>query len=66
VLNNRSTIWNELQEAEGDVGRYLKNQFRALLQHNYIDEWISIHLDYSEQARIWTILGELEVFTITA
>lgn len=63
VLNNRSSVWKELQAAEGDVGIYLKNQFGALLQNEYIDEWIAVHLDYSEQARIRTIIGELQTFT---
>ena len=63
VLNNRTTIWDELQAAKGDVSVYLAGQFRALLENDYIEEWIAVHLDYSEQARIRTILGALQVFT---
>ena len=63
VLNNRTTIWAELQAAEGDVGMYLTSQFRALLDNDYIEEWIAVHLDYSEQARIRIILSGLQTLT---
>lgn len=62
VLNNRTAIWNELRRADEGVKHYLKEQFRAWLQNDYIDEWISVHLERSEQKRLRTIVGELTAF----
>jgi hypothetical protein len=62
VLNNRAAIWSELRKAEGEVADFLKEQFSRLLQNNYADEWISSHLDFTEQRRVRLILGEMEAF----
>jgi hypothetical protein len=37
----------------------LKDQFRQLLSQKYIDEWISVHLEYNEQKRVGFILGSM-------
>jgi len=65
VLNNRTTVWQEMQEAENKVKSYLKGEFRAFLDSDFIDEWISAHLEFYEQGRIRTILGELNTFVNT-
>lgn len=62
VLNNRTTIWKEMHEADEAVRNYLKSQFEKLLENEYIDEWISSHLEYREQARKGTIFGEMNEF----
>ena len=62
VLNNRSTVWNEMRESENKVKAYLKEQFRTFLEGDFVDEWISAHLEFYEQSRIRTILGELDAF----
>jgi len=62
ILNNRTSIWQELKNADPAVVIYLKKQFTILLKNEHIDEWLSVHLDLSEQARARTILGELKLF----
>jgi len=62
LLNNRNAIWNELQAADKEVNTWLKNQFRLMLENEYIGEWISVHLDRNEQRRLTLILGELTAF----
>ena len=62
ILNNRTTIWDELRAANEEASHYLKQEFGRLLANEYIDEWISVHLEHSEQARIRTILGELDAW----
>ena len=62
VLNNRNSIWEELQTADKEVKAYLKEQFRILLENEYISEWISVHLEQSEQKRLPMIIGELTAF----
>lgn len=62
ILNNRSVIWDELHQAPENVKQYLKKEILALLENEYIEEWISVHLDYNEQGRVRTIIGELTSF----
>lgn len=62
VLNNRNSIWGELQTADKEVKAYLKEQFRILLENEYISEWISVHLEQSEQKRLRMIIEELTAF----
>ncbi len=62
VLNNRTSIWEELQTADKEVKAYLKEQFRSLLENEYISEWISVHLEQYEQKRVRMIIGELTSF----
>jgi len=59
VLNNRQSIWEEIKRAAEPVKQYLKDQFRQLLSQKYIDEWISVHLEYNEQKRVGFILGSM-------
>jgi hypothetical protein len=62
VLNNRNTIWKEIQEADKPVKQYLKDEFIKLVAGNNIDEWIAAHLDYNDQQRGDYILDRLKVF----
>jgi predicted nucleotidyltransferase len=62
VLNNRQSIWEEIRNAKEPVKQYLKAEFAKLLDQKYIDEWISVHLEYSEQRRVGFILGSISEF----
>lgn len=62
VLNNRNTIWEEMEAADQDVIEYMKKEFETLLANPYIEEWIGSHLEYSEQNRVRLIAGNLKNF----
>jgi predicted nucleotidyltransferase len=62
ILNYRHAIWNELEQAPQNVQQYLKDSFKTLLDDIYLYEWISAHLDYSEQQRVNFIIGGLNNF----
>ncbi len=62
VLNNRNSIWEELQATDAAVKAYLKEQFRLQLENEYFGEWVSMHLEQNEQRRLRMIIGELTVF----
>lgn len=62
ILNNRTSIWQELTSAAAPVKTYLKDVFSELLHNKYIDEWISAHLEYTEQERQYFILGSVQEF----
>jgi predicted nucleotidyltransferase len=59
VLNNRHSIWNEIRDSDEPVKQYLKEEFAKLLDQKYIDEWIGVHLEYSEQRRVGFIIGNM-------
>lgn len=62
LLNSRNTIWRELEEAPQEVKWYITKFFSALLENNYLYEWISVHLDFSEQKRVANIIDCLQKF----
>ncbi|MCF2486669.1 nucleotidyl transferase AbiEii/AbiGii toxin family protein [Dyadobacter sp. CY347] len=59
ILNNRSSIWKEFNNASPKVKSYLQTEFSMLLENKYIDEWISANLEFSEQKRVGYIIGSL-------
>lgn len=59
LLNNRSTIWDEINNADDSVKEYLLEEFKALAENRYIDEWISVHLGYRDQDRLYYIIGSI-------
>jgi hypothetical protein len=65
VWNNRTTIWDEMQAAPVNVKEYLKAEFENLSKSNFLYEWISVHLDYTEQNRTGFIVGGLEQFILS-
>lgn len=65
ILNNRNTIWAEMEDAEETVKEYLKDEFRKLLNQKYLYEWISCHLDYVERNRTSMIIDKLKAFCNT-
>ena len=62
LLNNRKTIWQELKETPVTLRSYLQGELFSLLNEPYVDEWISVHLDYDEQRRVNYIMGNMEEF----
>jgi predicted nucleotidyltransferase len=62
VLNTRTAVWEDFQNTSKDVKQYLKTEFTQLLAYPYIDEWISVHLSYTEQRRVNFIIGRLTEF----
>jgi len=62
VFNNRPSIYKEMQEADPVVTGFLRESFQILLQQPHFYEWISVHLDYTEQTRVGHIIGGLSDF----
>jgi len=61
-LNNRNAIWDELEKAPSHLRVYLKNEFEKISQKDFLYEWISANLDYTEQKRTDFIVGGIEGF----
>ena len=62
VLENRTSIWQEMSNAEPHLKEYLVNEFTILYKHPYVREWIDAHsLSYSPPSS-YIILQDMEDF----
>ena len=62
VLNNRNAIWDEIEKSPAHLKAYLKNEFQKISQEDFLYEWVSANLDYTEQKRTDFIVGGIEAF----
>lgn len=62
VLNNRNAIWDEIEKSPAHLRAYLKNEFQKISQEDFLYEWVSANLDYTEQKRTDFIVGGIEAF----
>lgn len=60
LLNSRDVVFEEIGSAPESVRHYLKVEFEKLIQNKSFPEWITAHLDYSEQSRGEMILTRLK------
>jgi len=63
VLNNRNAVWNEMKIAAEPVKTFLQTEFKKISEHKFAYEWISAHLEYSEQHRANVIFERLIDFS---
>lgn len=59
LLNNRSTIWQEIKAIDGAVKSFILEEISMLLKNKYLDEWIGSHLEYNQQDRGAYIIDSL-------
>lgn len=63
VLENRFSVWEELNEAPVGLKQYLKNEFRKLLQNPLFEEWIDAHAGFGSPPATYYIIDRLEQFS---
>lgn len=62
VLENRSTIWEEMDEAESELKNYLISKFSQLLNNPFAEEWIAGYASYGSPDMTYVIIDQLEQF----
>lgn len=62
VLENRQTIWEELNNTTGEIRSYLINEFKQLKNKVNIFEWIDCHVEYGSPPASYFIINEIEKF----
>lgn len=62
VLENRQTIWEELNNTTGEIRNYLINEFKQLKNNVNLFEWIDSHVEYGSSPASYFILNEIEKF----
>ena len=63
VLENRQSIWEEINQLDGMIRDYLRSEFLNLLDHPYILEWIDCHVERSSPPATNNIFERLKEFT---
>lgn len=62
VLANRRSVWEDMGTAKTDVNAYLKNEFKALIENPYFEEWVDAHAGYSNPPATNFIIQNLHEF----
>lgn len=63
VLENRSSIWEEMNNLEGAIKEYLLAEFTKLLNNTHIFEWIDSHVERGSPPASYAILQALKKMT---
>ncbi|MDP1803140.1 MAG: nucleotidyl transferase AbiEii/AbiGii toxin family protein [Bacteroidota bacterium] len=63
VLENRQTIWDEINNAEEGLKNYLRKEFTRLLNNPHILEWIDGHVERGSPPATDFIFESLKKFT---
>ena len=63
VLENRMSIWKELNESNQELKSYLKTTFTNLLMNPNLFEWIDSHVERGFPPASYTIIDQLKKYT---
>lgn len=63
LLENRSTIWEELNSLEGDIKEYLMAEFKKLLDNPHIFEWVDSHVERASTPATYSLIEALKKLT---
>ena len=64
VLENRATIWKEMNNAGESLKEYLQSEFLILLENPNLFEWIDAHVERGSPPATYFIMDALQKFTI--
>lgn len=62
ILENRSTIWNELNSCNPELKSYFIHQFENLLRNRYHFEWIDANVERSTNPSTLKIISNIKAF----
>jgi predicted nucleotidyltransferase len=62
ILENRSTIWEEMNNAEPDLWIYLQNEFMNFHSNPHIEEWIGSHSSFYSPPSVYFIMEDMKIF----
>jgi predicted nucleotidyltransferase len=62
VLENRSSIWMEMNSCEINLKEYLKREFQDLIKNQNLFEWIDGHVERASPPATYQIMEQIEIF----
>lgn len=63
VLENRESIWEEMNNSGDAIKNYLRAEFLTLLSNHNLFEWIDCHVERGSPPATYLIIDELKKFT---
>lgn len=64
VLENRSVVWQELNEADNDIKKYLQMEFGNILNNPNHFEWIDGHVERGDTRSTEEIINAIQRFIL--
>lgn len=62
ILENRSTIWQEMTNTEPHLNAYLLNEFGEFNRNPYIEEWIGSNSTFYSPPSVYFIMEDMKSF----
>jgi len=62
ILENRASVWKEMNNATDNVRNYLRNEFKNLLANMNLFEWVDCHVERGSPPATYFIMDELKKF----
>ncbi len=62
VLENRRSVWSDLEAASPDVKGYLKQQFADLTTNPFFEEWVDAHAGFGSPPATYFIIDQITEF----
>lgn len=63
VLENRESIWEEMDNSDKSVKEYLQSEFKILLKNPNLFEWIDSHVERGSPPATYIIIDKIKTFT---
>lgn len=63
VLENRESIWEEMDNSDKSVKEYLQSEFQILLKNLNLFEWIDSHVERGSPPATYIIIDKIKTFT---
>lgn len=64
VLENRTSVWEEMNNLQGEIKEYLQQEFSILLNNANINEWIDVHVERASPPATYYIIEQLKKFSL--
>jgi predicted nucleotidyltransferase len=62
ILENRSSIWKEMNNTEPHVRDYLLNEFTNFNNNPHIEEWVGSHSSFYSPPSVYFIMADMKNF----
>ncbi len=62
ILENRESVWREMQATTPALKEYLLTEFKGLSQNPYIEEWVGSHSSFFSPPSAYLILQDMRAF----
>lgn len=62
ILENRSSIWEEMNASGEDIKNYLRSEFQSMLKNKNLSEWIGCHVERGPNPATPTIFENIKRF----